>query len=106
MKAKLWALPVLFLSILLSSCFNNLKAPKETSVSFYMDGATVSKILKSSSNGRSADIPDASDFYLDVTLCGDNGQTATVPLSSDVQIEFPNILVGSRIFAKAQIICR
>ena len=46
MKVKLWALPVLVLSVLFTSCFNNLKNPKETSVSFYMDEATVSKILK------------------------------------------------------------
>ena len=104
MKVKLWALPVLVLSVLFTSCFNNLKNPKETSVSFYMDEATVSKILKTNFNARSAsDIIDSQETYIDVTLCGDNEQTQTELLSKQVQMEFKDVFVGSRVYAKAQI---
>ena len=104
MKVKLWALPVLVLSVLFTSCFNNLKNPKETSVSFYMDEATVSKILKTNFNARSAsDIIDSQQTYIDVTLCGDNEQTQTELLSKQVQMEFKDVFVGSRVYAKAQI---
>ena len=102
MKAKLRPLTILFLSILMSSCFNNLKAPKETTVSFCIDEATVNKILQKS--GRAAaDIYDSSNVYIDVTLCSDVEQTKTDAFSSDVKIEFQNILVGTRVYAKAQI---
>ena len=87
----------------MSSCFNNLKAPKETTVSFYIDEATVNKILQKS--GRAAaDIYDSSNVYIDVTLCSDVEQTKTDAFSSDVKIEFQNILVGTRVYAKAQIL--
>ena len=104
MKVKLWALPVLVLSVLFTSCFNNLKNPKETSVSFYMDEATVSKILKTSLNARSAaDVLSSQDTFIDVTLCTDVEQTQTELLSKQVQMEFKDVFVGSRVYAKAQI---
>ena len=102
MKFKVRVFSLCVLCVLLSSCFNGLMATRETTVSFYMDEATVNKILQKS--GRAAaDIYDSSNVYIDVTLCSDVEQTKTDAFSSDVKIEFQNILVGTRVYAKAQI---
>ena len=102
MKNRVRFFSLFLVCVLLSSCFNGLKTPKETSVSFYMDEATVSKILQKRSGGRAA-TDDASNVYIDVTLCSDIEQTKSDNFSSDVKIEFQNILVGTRVYAKAQI---
>ena len=111
MKVKLWALPLLVLSVLFTSCFNNLKTPKETSVSFYMDEATVQKILQASAKPRSAvssraatdEQNETAGYFIDVTLIGEAEQTKTALLTKDVQLEFTNVLVNSSVYAKAQV---
>ena len=111
MKFKRSIFAVLVFSVLFTSCFNNLKAPKETSVSFYMDEATVQKILQTSTKARSAassraaadEQNDTAGYFIDVTLIGEVEQTQTASLSTDVQMSFTNILVNSRVYAKAQI---
>ncbi len=107
MKFKTRFLNVFLFSLLFTSCFNNLKAPKETKVSFKMDRETVSKIMQASSNSLSSraaegqeDVP---DFYIDVTLCGDTEETKTSLLTGEVSIDFENVLVNTRVYAKAQI---
>ena len=111
MKFKRSIFAALVFSVLFTSCFNNLKAPKETSVSFYMDEATVQKILQTSAKVRSAassraaadEQNDTTGYFIDVTLIGEVEQTQTASLSTDVQMSFTNILVNSRVYAKAQI---
>ena len=111
MKFKRSIFAALVFSVLFTSCFNNLKAPKETSVSFYMDEATVQKILQTSAKARSAassraatdEQNDTAGYFIDVTLIGEVEQTQTASLSTDVQMSFTNILVNSRVYAKAQI---
>ena len=111
MKFKRSIFAALVFSVLFTSCFNNLKAPKETSVSFYMDEATVQKILQTSTKARSAassraaadEQNDTAGYFIDVTLIGEVEQTQTASLSTDVQMSFTNILVNSRVYAKAQI---
>ncbi|MBO4630224.1 MAG: InlB B-repeat-containing protein [Treponema sp.] len=111
MKFKRSIFAALVFSVLFTSCFNNLKAPKETSVSFYMDEATVQKILQTSVKARSAassraaadEQNDTAGYFIDVTLIGEVEQTQTASLSTDVQMSFTNILVNSRVYAKAQI---
>ena len=111
MKFKHSIFAVIVFTVLFTSCFNNLKAPKETSVSFYMDEATVQKILQASAKPRSAassraaadEQNDTAGYFIDVTLIGEVDQTQTASLSTDVQMSFTNILVNSRVYAKAQI---
>ena len=107
MKFKTRFLNVFLFAILFTSCFNNLKAPKETKVSFKMDRETVSKIIQASGSSLSSraaegqeDVP---DFYIDVTLCGDTEETKTSLLTGEVSIDFENVLVNTRVYAKAQI---
>ena len=101
---------LLILSIFFTSCFNGLKTPKETIVSFQMDKATVQKIIElSESTAHAARAGEASDsqpeetFYIEVTLCGDEEQTKTATLTKEIKIDFENIPVNARVYAKAQI---
>ena len=106
MKLKSRLLPLLLISFLFSSCFNGLKSPKETKVSFRLDEATVNKIVQKASDGcnasRAADL-DTTGLFIDVTLCGGTEQSKTAPLTEEVSIDFDDVPVNSRVYAKAQI---
>ena len=104
MKTKLSVLSAIIFAIVLTSCSNGLKVPKKTTVSFYMDRATVSSIIKASvKNARAADDTEASEevpakdpaqepaevtdtqtYYIDVTLCGEIEETKTSSLDDEV----------------------
>ena len=107
MNIKARILPFLFISVLFTSCFNGLKSPKETIVSFNMDESTVRKIVELSGTprnpSRAADDTNGAEIFIDVTLCGDLEQTKTAPLTDEIKIDFENVLVNSRVYAKAQV---
>ena len=105
MKSKVCIFTAFILSILFTSCFSNFKTQRETSVTFNLDKETVSKILKSSINNSSsrAAAGTTADFFIDVSLCGDFEQTKTVPVEDEIHVEFTEVPVNSRVYAKAQI---
>ena len=105
MKSKVCIFTAFILSILFISCFSNFKTQRETSVTFNLDKETVSKILKSSINNSSsrAAAGTTAEFFIDVSLCGDFEQTKTVPVEDEIHVEFTEVPVNSRVYAKAQI---
>lgn len=91
-------------SFLITSCFNDLQTSRGTKVSFYMDRATVEKIInKALDNSASARAGgDEAEFYVDVELIGNDVQKKTVPVTSEIQVEFEDVPVGSTVYAKAK----
>ena len=99
-------LTIVFFAVLFSSCFNRLTASRgSTTVSFYMDKETVEKIVQKTLTGsRSArDADSDSDLFIDVSLFGRVEQTKTAAVTSDIQIDFDEVPVGSSVYAKAKI---
>ena len=95
----------------LTGCFNNtLTAPKNTSVSFTIDAATVRQLtgqvsgLHRSARAAEDEHPAQQDqIFIEVSLCGDDEQTQTELLAGEVRMTFDGVLVGAKVYAKAQI---
>lgn len=98
-------LAALFLPFLFNSCFNSLSKPKSATVSFYLDTNTLNQILSESASSRSAagTTDDSEEYYIEVSLIGDETQTKEELIKDPVQIDFENVAVGSKVYATAQI---
>ena len=124
MKTKFWVLTAIILAILFTSCSNGLKVPKKTTVSFYMDKATVKSIIKASAKSAKsvraaedsqepaddseepeepAQVIDTENYYIDVTLYGEIEETKTSSLDGEVNLEFEEVPLNTRVYAKAQV---
>ena len=116
MKTKIQVLAALILAVLLTSCSNGLKLAKKTNVSFYMDQATVNAIINNSVNSEraateaegqetasEASEADLKNYFIDVTLYGETEETKTLSLDKEIQFEFEEVPINSRVYAKAQI---
>ena len=111
---------LLIVSFTLFSCSSGLNKPKYVSVNFTMDKAAVRQIVEQTKplrqSYRAAGLQEVQDdqndadakgkldnLFIEVTLFAEESQTATEPLTEKVQITFENILVGTKIYAKAQV---
>lgn len=114
MKYKQRCLGLLFIALLFSSCFNNLKISKDASVSFSLDEAAVKQIVDSarkvpayskifSSRAAEEEEAETSQLFIDVTLCADVDQTKSLPLTKEVRVEFDKIPVNTKVYAKAEV---